>query len=82
MVKYTVNLTNARAEALSESELQEYANALADDRVIRKADRERSQKILVLAASSAKELSDAVAPIIAAEKLKAEVEIAKVEEKL
>lgn len=78
MVKYTVNLTNARAEALSESELQAYANALADDRVIRKAERERSQKILVLVASSEKELSDAVAPIIAAEKLKAE----KIEEKL
>lgn len=81
-MKYTIILSEKQAEVLSESELQEYANALANDRVIRKADRERSRKILVLAASSAKELSDAVAPIIAAEKLKAEAEIAKAEEKL
>jgi hypothetical protein len=77
-MKYTITLSDEQAAVLSESESQEYVRALANDRVIRKADRERSQKILVLAASSEKELSDAVAPIIAAEKLKAE----KIEEKL
>lgn len=71
-MELTVNLTDAQAEVIKD-ELQGYAEALANDRLVRKVERARSQKLLVLSAQSDKEIFDAVAPIIAAEKAKLEV---------
>lgn len=69
----TITLTDEQA-AIIKDEIQAYAEALADDRIIRKADRERSAKILSLSANTDKELSAAIAPLIAAEMAKAKGE--------
>jgi hypothetical protein len=62
----TITLTDEQYEVIKD-ELQGYAEALANDRIIRKADRERSAKILALASDTDEELSAAIAPLMAAE---------------
>jgi hypothetical protein len=62
-----INLTPEKEEIIKD-EIQAYADALATDRLIRKADRERSVKILALSADTDEELSEKVAPLILAEK--------------
>lgn len=71
MADLTVVLTDEQA-AVIKDELQGYAEALANDRLIQKADREKTQLIKVLTAKTEQELAKAAAPIIAAEKAKAE----------
>lgn len=66
-----INLSDEQA-AVIKDEIQGYAEALANDRLIQKADRERAQLIKVLSAKTTKELEEAAAPIIAAEKAKIE----------
>jgi len=66
MVDITITLTEEQAEVIKD-ELQGYAEALANDRIIRKADRERSAKILALSADTDEELSAAIAPLVTAE---------------
>lgn len=70
-MKITIELTDAQA-AIIKDEIQKYAEALADDRLNQKKETDRAQLIRVLSAQTNKELADAAAPIIAAEKLKAE----------
>ncbi len=62
-----INLTPEKEEIIKD-EIQAYADALATDRLIRKADRERSVKILALSTNTDEELSAKVAPLILAEK--------------
>jgi hypothetical protein len=71
-MELTITLTDEQGEIIKD-EIQGYAEALANDRLIRKADRARSAKILALAANTDKELSEAVAPLVAAEIAKQEV---------
>jgi uncharacterized protein with FMN-binding domain len=71
MAKITIELTDAQAEIIKD-EIQGYAVALADDRLNQKKENERAQLIKVLSAKDDKELAEAAAPIIAAEKVKAE----------
>lgn len=80
MATITIKLTDEQLEVIKD-ELQGYAVALADDRLNQKKENERSQLIKVLSAKDDKELAEAAAPVIAAEKLKAE-EKAKEEEKV
>lgn len=70
-MKITIELTDAQAEIIKD-EIQGYAEALANDRLIQKDEKEKSQLIKVLSAKTSAELADAAAPIIAAEKLKAD----------
>ena len=71
-MELTITLTDEQGEIIKD-EIQSYAEVLANDRLIRKADRARSAKILALAANTDKELSEAVAPLVAAEIAKQEV---------
>ena len=71
-MELTITLTDEQGEIIKD-EIQGYAEALANDRLIRKADRARRAKILALAANTDKELSEAVAPLVAAEIAKQEV---------
>lgn len=71
MAKITIELTDEQA-AIIKDEIQKYAEALADDRLNQKKETDRAQLIKVLSAKTDKELADAAAPIIAAEKIKAE----------
>ena len=71
MAKITIELTDAQAEIIKD-EIQGYAVTLADDRLAQKKEQERVQLIRVLSAKDDKELAEAAAPIIAAEKVKAE----------
>lgn len=71
MANITINLSNDQFEVVKDI-LQEYAESLANDRLTRKVEREKSQLIKVLIAKTYKELAEAAAPIIAAEKIKAE----------
>lgn len=80
MAKITIELTDAQAEIIKD-EIQGYAVTLADDRLAQKKEQERAQLIRVLSAKDDKELAEAAAPIIAAEKAKAEAK-AKEEEKV
>lgn len=80
MATITITLTDEQLEVIKD-ELQGYAVALANDRIIQKAEKEKSQLIKVLSAKSQEELAEAAAPIIAAEKAKAEMK-AKEEEKV
>lgn len=81
MAKITIELTDAQADVVKDI-IQEYAEALANDRIIRKADRDKTQLIKVLIAKTDKELAEAAAPIIAAEKVKAEAKEAEEPEKV
>lgn len=80
MAKITIELTDEQA-AIIKDEIQKYAEALADDRLNQKKETDRAQLIKVLSAKDDKELAEAAAPIIAAEKAKAEAK-AKEEEKV
>ncbi|MCE5226686.1 MAG: hypothetical protein LLG05_12620 [Porphyromonadaceae bacterium] len=71
MVKIIIELTDEQAEIIKD-EIQGYAEALANDRLIQKAEQKRSELIKVLTAKTEQELAEAAAPIIAAEKVKAE----------
>lgn len=71
MATIIIELTDEQA-AIIKDELQGYAEALANDRLIRKADDEKAQLIKILSAKTDKELAEAAAPIIAAEKAKLE----------
>ncbi len=71
MAKIIIELTDEQAEIIKD-EIQGYAEALANDRLNQKKENERLQLIKVLSAKSTKELEEAAAPIIAAEKAKAE----------
>jgi len=73
MKNITITLTDAQYDVIKD-ELQGYAEALANDRIIRKADRARSTKILALAADTDEELSAAIAPLVAAELSKQTIE--------
>lgn len=77
MAKITIELTDEQA-AIIKDEIQGYAVTLADDRLAQKKEQERAQLIRVLSAKDDKELAEAAAPIIAAEKIKAEAKEAEI----
>ena len=71
MAKIIIELTDEQA-AIIKDEIQGYAEALANDRLLQKAEKKRSELIKLLSAKDDKELAEAAAPIIAAEKAKVE----------
>lgn len=67
-------LTEAQATALVGQNMTQYVASYADYLITKKASDEKFQLIKVLTAKSDKELKEAAAPIIAAEKVKADAE--------